>query len=122
MPPLTTYLVGIMYHEPEAFALWKRGVIEDYESSTGIFVDAPLREEAVAWGEIIGQAVLRSLNSDDGLDWKGFGYSAWVEDSIDKSGWSHAVPFFQHVRAGEMPDLSKFSAEAYKEWVQRPRE
>ena len=119
MPPLTTYLVGIMYHEPEPFALWNRGVIEDYESSTGVFIDAATREEAVAWGEAIGEAALRKLNSDDRLDWKGFGYSAWIEDSIEKSGWSHAVSFFQHVKVGEMPDLSKFSANAYKEWAER---
>ncbi len=30
---MATFLVGIQYHEPESFALWKRGVIEDYESS-----------------------------------------------------------------------------------------
>lgn len=118
--PLTTYLVGIMFHEPEPFALWNRGVIEDYESSTGIFIDAASRDEAIAWGEIIGQAVLRKLNSNDGLDWKGFGYSAWIEDSIQESGWSHCLTFFQRVKVGEMPDLSKMSADAYKQWEQRP--
>jgi hypothetical protein len=117
MPPLTTYLVGIMYHEPEPFALWNRGVIEDYESSTGIFIDAPSREAAIAWGEVIGQAALRKLNCDESLDWKAFGYSAWIEESIEKSRWSHAVSFFQHVKIGEMPELCKFSADAYKEWA-----
>ena len=29
------YLVGILFHEPEPFAQWNRGLIEDYESSTG---------------------------------------------------------------------------------------
>jgi len=119
MPLLTTYLVGIMYHEPEPFVLWNAGVIDDYESSTAVFIDAPSRDEAIAWGEAIGEAALRKLNSDDGLDWKSFGYFAWVEDSVETSGWSHATSFFQHVKVGEMPDLSKFSADAYKEWAAR---
>ena len=119
MPPPATYLVGIMYHEPGPFALWNRGVIEDYESSTGVFIDASSREDAVAWGEAIGQAALRKLNSDDRLDWKSFGYFAWIEDSVEKSGWAHAVSFFQRVNVGEMPDLNKFSADAYNKWAER---
>ena len=119
MPPLMTYLVGIMYHEPASLALWNRGVIEDYESSSGVFVDAASPEEAIAWGESIGQAALRWLNSDDSLDWKSFGYYAWIENATERSGWSHTVRFFQHVKAGEMPDLSKFTAKAYQEWAER---
>jgi hypothetical protein len=45
------YLIGIMFHEPEPFAEWKRGLIEDYESNTGLFVDAGSAIEAIAWGK-----------------------------------------------------------------------
>jgi hypothetical protein len=73
-----------------------------------------------AWGEAIGQAALPRLYSDDSLDWKSFGYFAWIEDSIEKSGCAHAVSFFQRVKVGEIPDLSKFTAKAYGEWAERP--
>jgi hypothetical protein len=109
MTPLTTYLVGIMYHEPELFALWNRGIIEDYESSTGIFIDAASKEEAIAWGGVIGQAMFRMLNADESLDWKGFGYFAWVEESVGQARWSHCLASFQHINVGEMPDLNKMS-------------
>jgi hypothetical protein len=68
MPLQTTYLVGIVFHEPDAFAAWNRGTIEDYESSTGVFVDAASREEAIAWGEVTGEALLRFVNRDSSLD------------------------------------------------------
>ena len=103
MPPLTTYLVGITFHEPDAFAAWQRGAIEDYESSTGVFIDAASREEALSWGEAIGEAMLRHVNGDDTLDWKASGYSAWIEDSPESSGWKHCLSFFQRVRSRSSP-------------------
>jgi hypothetical protein len=45
------YLIGMMFHEPEPFAQWNRGLNEDYESSTGLFIEAPSALEAIAWGE-----------------------------------------------------------------------
>jgi hypothetical protein len=103
MPPLTPYLVGIMYHEPEPYAAWMRGVMEDYESTRYILIDAPSPEEAVGWGEAIGQAALRWVNADDSLDWKQM-YEAWLEEEMDPSGHTR-------VRVGEMPDLSEFRTE-----------
>ena len=119
MPPATTYLVGITFHEPEAFAAWNRGVIEDCESSTGVFIDAVSREEALEWGEAIGKALLRFVNGNDELDWKGFGYFAWIEDTPEAGSWKHCLDFFPRVATGTMPDLSRMTSAAYEEWRAR---
>jgi hypothetical protein len=111
------YLVGVMYHEPEPFADWNRGVMEDYESSTGLFIEADSAEEAVAWGEQVGQALLRYVNHDDTLNWSAFEYFCWLEESPDDSGWQHCLGFFQHVRVGQMPDLGRMTTEAYSHWL-----
>ena len=47
---MQTFLIGLMYHEPESWRLWNAGVISDYESSTGVFVDAQTEQDALAWG------------------------------------------------------------------------
>jgi hypothetical protein len=51
------FLVGICYHEPESFDLWRRGLIEDCESSTGLWVIADSSEQAIAWGRRVGEAL-----------------------------------------------------------------
>ena len=112
----TEYLVGIMYHEPESFALWNKGVIEDYESTTGLFVRAATVEEAVKWGDYVGQQLLRFVNNDPQLQSSKFGYQAWYEPSIEKSGWQKSVGFFQHVKVGEMPNLKMMTSDAFAEW------
>lgn len=113
------YLVGIMFHEPGPMALRNRGVIEDYESTAGIFVQAESPEDAVAWGEQIGEALLRDVNCDPTLDWRLLGYYCWVEESPSTSRWRHCLEFFQHVRRGEMPDFNRMTADAYARWSKR---
>ena len=113
------YLVGIMFHEPEAFASWKNGHIEDYESSTGLFVEADSGAEAITWGEQVGQALLRHVNRDDTLDWSAFGYDCWLEESAESSGWEHCLGFFQHVRVGELPNLEQMTTKAYTRWLEQ---
>ena len=109
------YLVGICYHEPGPFALWQRGVIEDCESSEGLWVSAESPEEAIAWGERVGEALHRKVNGDPAADWRA-GYSCWLEDSPATSGWVYCLDFFQRVRVGEMPPLDQMGAEAYVRW------
>ncbi len=113
------YLVGVMYHEPEPYDLWKRGLIEDYESSTGLFVEAESAEAAVAWGEQVGQALLRHANGDATLDWKSLGYFCWVEASPQDSGWMHGLGHFQHVRAGQWPEVERMTTAAYTRWLEQ---
>src|SRR5580704_16666097 len=111
------YLIGIMFHEPEPFAQWNRGLIEDYESSTGLFVEADSVEAAVAWGEQVGLMLMRYVNRDDTLDWKGFGYFCWLADARQESCWKHCVEFFQHVRVGQCPEIDRMTTAAYTDWL-----
>jgi hypothetical protein len=113
------YLIGVMYHEPEAYRLWKSGLIEDYESSTGLFVEADSAEAAVEWGEEVGQTLLRHANGDATLDWKSLGYFCWFEESPHNGSWGHCLDFFQHVRVGQWPDLEGMGTSAYTRWLGR---
>lgn len=113
------YLIGIMFHEPDPFVQWNRGLIEDYESSTGLFIDADSAAEAVAWAKHVGQALLRHVNQDDSLDWRAFGYFCWVEESPTTSCWSHCLDFFLRVRVGEMPNLEQMGTAAYCRWQEQ---
>lgn len=110
------YLVGFTFHDPESYALWQRGVIEDYESSTGLWVTADTAGEAMAWGERVGEALHRQVNGDASADWIGAGHYCWVEDSPAASGWAHCLNFFQRVRIGEIPPLDRMGTEAYTRW------
>jgi hypothetical protein len=110
------YLIGIMYHEPEAWKLWNDGLMEDYESSTGLFVKANSEDEAISWGGKVGEALLRFVNKDESLNWEEIGYRCWNESDIENSGWSHCISFFQHVAIGEMPDFAKMTTSAYEKW------
>ena len=113
------YLIGLMFHEPQAWAQWQRGLIEDYESSTGLWIEAGAADEAIAWGEHVAQALLRHVNHDDMLDWKALGYYCWLEESPTTSRWRHCLHFFQRVRAGEMPALTEMGTDAYTRWLKR---
>lgn len=112
------YLVGICYHEPEPYALWKLGLIEDYESSTGLWVTPKSPAEAVAWGERVGEALHRKVNTDPTADWLAE-YSCWLEESPSTSGWAHCLDFFQRVHVGEMPPLERMGTKAYVDWQQQ---
>ncbi len=113
---MKTYLIGIMFHEPESFDLWNRGIIEDYESNSGLFIDAESEAEAIAWGEQVGTALLRHVNQDDSLDWKSDYYCNL--ENPKTTAWKHCLDFFQHVRVGEMPDLNRMTAKAYSQWCE----
>jgi hypothetical protein len=110
------YLVGISYHEPKAWQQWNNGEIEDYESSIGLFIQANSINEAIEWGNHVGQELLRFVNNDPALNWKDLGYSCWHESNIKKSGWSHCLNFFQHVKAGEQPNFKDMTSDAYAQW------
>jgi len=112
------YLVGICYHEAEPFTRWQHGVIEDYESSTGLWVIAESPEEAIKWGEQVAEALHRKVNNDPVADWHA-SYSCWLEHSPKTSGWAHCLDFFQRVHVGEMPSLDQMGTEAYVRWQQK---
>lgn len=114
----THYLVGMLYHEPESWALHQAGVLEDFECSTGIFVEATSPEAAIAWAESIASALIRELNRDETLDWKGMGYYCWIEGNPSTSDWKHCLSFFQHVKVGEWPSFNAMGTTAYAKWAE----
>ena len=109
------YLVGIMYHEPESYELWNKGIIEDYESSTAIFISADSETDAIAWGKIIADKLFKNSNPIELKSWADFEYHCWIED-VKNSSWKHCFSFFQRVNAGELPDLNKMGSDAYAQW------
>jgi len=113
------YLGMFQYHEPESRRLFERGVIEDYESTTGVFITANSAEEALIWCNAIAQEVLWHCNDDRSLDWKQSGYSCWIESDLETSSWSHCLGFFQHVLVGEMPNVDAMGTDAYVSWQKR---
>ena len=92
------YLIGIMYHETDSYNLWEKGIIEDYESSSGVFIMAPNIDKALSWAENIGQKILVELNNDTSLNWKEMGYKVWCLDKPDSSYWSHCLHKFPKVK------------------------
>lgn len=115
------YLVGISYHEPESYDSWKKGIIEDYESSTGIFIVANSKNEAISWAEEIGEKLFQKENPNELSSWKSFEYDCWIEHDWEKSGWSHCLDFFQTINYGELPDLNKMGTKAYIEWIENKK-
>jgi hypothetical protein len=113
------YLVGISYHDPESYGLWLKGYMEDYESSTGIFIWASDKEEALAWGEKIAEALFKIENPDETQSWESFGHFCWIEDDLEKSGWMHCMAFFQTVEVGVFPIIEKMRTQAYVEWCDK---
>ncbi|WP_236061683.1 hypothetical protein [Paraburkholderia domus] len=91
-------------------------MIEDYESSTGVLIEAESAEDALSWCEVIAQELLRRVNDDRSLDWKRLGYSCWIEPTPEKCPWGHCLGFFQHVRIGELPNIDAMSTAAYVSW------
>lgn len=115
---MNKFLVGFTYHEPERWALFQKGIIEDCESSTGIYVAASTAGEAIAWAERIAEELLRASNSDPKLDWKSLGYECWAVDDPSDSDWSHCLAFFQSVEVGVFPDFVNMGASAYGKWAE----
>ena len=113
---MAEYLVGILYHEPEPYRLWQAGKIEDFESSTGLFVEAPDAASAVAWGEQVAQALLVHANDDPALDWRALGYRCWVVDDPASSDWKHCLAFFPRVAIGTMSPVEQMTSPAYERW------
>ncbi len=118
---LAKFLIGILYHEPESIALWQKGFVEDCESSTGLFVKAETSDLALAWGEKVGQELLRRANADPTLNFNELGYYCWLEENPSTSQWQHCLDFFQVVGEGEFPDFDEMGTKAYKRWITAAR-
>ncbi len=113
---MTKYLVGMIYHDPVSYEMWKSGHIEDFESTTGIFITSENEPEAIAWGEQIAQMLFERINASETNSWKSFGYTCWILDDWKNSHWKHCLEFFQSVNIHEIPGLEKMGSEAYVKW------
>jgi hypothetical protein len=112
---MKTYLVGLGYHEPEGWQLYLNG-IDDYESSTAVFITATSDKAALEWGEHIAGLLFKWVNPAKNNPWKCFGYDCWIEKDLDASGWAPVIGFFQHVNYGKMPNLDLMGTEAFISW------
>jgi hypothetical protein len=115
---MQTYLIGLMYHESECLQRWNAGMIEDYEASTGIYIEAESEENALIWAEQIAIELMRHVNNDPNVDWKEFGYFCWTVPNPEQSDWVHCLSFFQHVKFGSHPDYSQMGIKAYQRWLE----
>jgi hypothetical protein len=97
--------------------MWENGVIEDYESSTGIFIQSDSEEDALSWAENIGDRLFKKENPNETKDWKSFGHFCWIENDWNNSGWSHCLDFFQNIEVGQFPDFENMGTTAYKQWI-----
>lgn len=115
------FLVGFTYHEPDSYALWQQGAIEDFETSTGLWVSAGTPEEAISLAQRVAEELHRHTNGDPSADWSGVGHHCWVVESPAESCWGHCLNFFQRVRVGEMPSLDRMGTAAFVRWQEQMR-
>jgi hypothetical protein len=110
------YLVGISYHESEHFESLEKGIYEDYESATAIFITANSTEEALAWGEIVAEELFKKKNPNESDSWKSFGHYCWIEEDWKESNWEYCLEFFRNINYGTHPDYEKIGIKAYLKW------
>ena len=104
---MNEYLIGMVYHYPEDYELWKKGVMEDYEATTAIYVAAENEGAALAWGYQVATALLNFTNKTEGLTLEQFQHDCWHIEEPSKDDWSKMLETFPHVKYGEMPILSE---------------
>ena len=89
----------------------------DYESSTGVFIDAPDEHEALKWGQEIAERFLHHERQDVTVSWRGNRYGHWIEKDPEHSPWAHCLSSLPRVRVGQLPDFSTMTHEAYAAWL-----
>ncbi len=113
---MNEYLISLEYHYPEDYDLWGKGVIEDYEAYTGLFVQANTVARALEWGAVVANRLLNHVHKTDGLTLEQFQHECSLEVDPKKSDWAHCLDFFQHVAYGEIPELDRMTTDAYVKW------
>lgn len=113
---MNEYLIALQYHYPENYELWEKGITEDYEASTGLFVLAPSLEDALEWAAVVATELLNHVNKREDLTMSDFQHQCWLIPEPENSAWAHCLSFFQRVKVGEMPNVSLMTVQAYKKW------
>lgn len=96
-----------MFHEPERFRLWNLGSIEDYESTTGIFIMAESEQKAIAWAEQVADGLFIKINPNEAFTWKSM-YDCWIIKEPSTSYWAHCLDSFPCIHENEMPDFESW--------------
>ena len=112
---MPTFLYGFGYEDKYEMDANRRNN-SDWESSKGVFIDAPSEADALQWGREIAEAFLRYEHDDPSVSWKALGYADWIEPDPSSCVWKHCLSFFPSVRVGEFPELSRMTTAAYVAW------
>lgn len=106
------YLIGMIYHYPEAYEIWKKGYMEDYEAATAIYIEATNENDALEWGYKVATALLNFVNKTENLTLEEFQHHCWYIEDPSKDDWSGMLDTFLHVKYGEMPNLIDMAVES----------
>lgn len=117
---MSAFLVGLSWCDPEEVAACKRvGLDDDPRCSTGIFIDAGTREDALFWGKAVASKYMEFLFQENNYALAALDVFCWVEENPEQSGWKHCLGFFQRVSVAQYPDFHKMTTEAYSEWCKK---
>lgn len=84
------------------------GGASDDEESAALFIDAPSRSEALAWGREVSEAFVRRLYRDDKISWKAWNYAHWIEDLPSARFSAAELAGVRTVSIGTYPDWSSW--------------
>jgi hypothetical protein len=80
----------------------------DDEESAAVFIDAPSRSDALAWGREVSDAFIRRLYNDEQISWKAFNYAHWIEDLPSSRFTAADLAGVLTVSVGTYPDWSSW--------------
>lgn len=92
------FLYGFGYEQKDEME-YNRRTDSDFESSTGVFIDAATEAESREWGREIAEAFVHYAHDDPSISWRAIGYADWIEQDPESSSWKHCLLFFPRVRA-----------------------
>ena len=114
---MKSYLFAFGWEDIEEAKVYK-SLGCDFEAgcSTGIFIEAANKDQAISWGVKVAEKYLNYIYKGKNYSLEELDFSYWIEDEPKKSDWKHCLDFFQRIKTGVCPDFSKMTAEAYRDW------
>jgi hypothetical protein len=117
---MNSYLVGLGWCDPEEVRAYVcAGLDDDARCSTGIFVIAKDKTEALSWGTEVCKKYMGYLFAGKIYRLEELEIFCWVEEDPQKSRWKHCLDFFQKVHTGQAPEFPKMTVEAYVNWCKK---
>lgn len=99
---VTEFLIALQYHFSKDYDLWKKGYIDDYKASTGIFIRAQDANAALEWSREISRNLLNYVNDRDDLTLEEFQHENWIVLNPEESVWARRLKFFSACGAGRV--------------------